>query len=604
MDETELQQLLLHPDRQVSARSALRDVLDAAPRTLTYKHWLSRLPAATAPDEQHCVALLSSFTLETLEPFLQVEAYASGWRARTTYVQLGRWQNALLEWPTALADDTDVVVLLLHDAELLGEDFSTAPEDALNRLQALLQIWRSRSAKPLFLGVVKAPTSPNAQAFDVHLGRAARRDAFQRGLIPLGQQLKDVHLLDLNADSIGIAQWFDPRGYLTTRSVFVHRVLPPVARVLARSLACLFRPRRKVLVLDMDNTLWGGVVGEDGVDGIALGQEFPGSAFLNLQRMALDLRQTGVLLALASKNNESDAMAVFERRPEMLLKPEHFSARRINWIDKPANIAAIAQQLGLGLDSFVFADDSAMECAQVRETLPEVEVVELGQDPSRFVDLILRTQAFDTIRVTDEDRHRADSYAAEANRQELRSAVTDLASFLADCRLHLSLLPASGATVDRIHQLLGKTNQFNFSLLRPSKEVLLGLMERGGCLYAASLSDRFGDYGLIGILQVTQTGTQFEIENMALSCRALGRGVEDAMLAYAHSRALAAGCTSLAARVVRGPRNQQVLQYLDSKGFTRAAEVAGEVDFRVPTGSGVLPWPDFIAVELGEAESY
>ena len=157
MTEPELQQLLLNPERQVQARSALRDVLDAAPRTLTYKQWLVRLPPLAPAQKRRRITLLSSFTLETLEPFLQVEAYTSAWRVQTTYVQLGRWQNALLEPAAAKGEQPAAVVLLLHDAELLGADFSTAPDEAVARLQSLLQTWRTGTAAPLFLGLVQAP---------------------------------------------------------------------------------------------------------------------------------------------------------------------------------------------------------------------------------------------------------------------------------------------------------------------------------------------------------------------------------------------------------------------------------------------------------------
>ena len=601
MDEPELQKLLLDAGRQVQARAALRDVLDAAPRTLTYKQWLARLPLADTQDRR-AVTLLSSFTLETLEPFLQVEAYASGWRVKPSYVQFGQWQNALLQPAGAKNDASAAWVLLLHDAELLGEDFSTPAVEAVARLQALLNAWRAHSAKPLFLGVVQAPQAAHGLALDHHTGRAAQRAAFVHGLRALVDSLEDTHLLDLDAATLGVANWFDATGFLATRSVFAHRALPGVARSLARSLACLFRPRRKVLVLDMDNTLWGGVVGEDGVDGLALGQEYPGSAYLKLQRMALELRSTGILLALASKNNEADAFAVFERRPEMLLKPEHFSAWRINWQDKASNIAAMAQQLGLGLDALVFADDSPIECALVRQALPQVEVVELGKDPAKFVDQVLRTQAFDVLHILDEDRQRAQSYAAEAGREQLKAQVTDLSSFLADCQLRLSLQPATAATLDRIHQLMGKTNQFNFSLQRHSKEALQGLMEQGQCLYSATLTDRFGDYGLIGILHLQQAGDVLEIANMALSCRALGRGVEDTMLAYAQGRAAAAACTRLVVHVARGPRNQQVLEYLDNSGFARVADSEKEVLFEIATADADWPWPPYVAVQLKDVE--
>ncbi len=250
----------------------------------------------------------------------------------------------------------------------------------------------------------------------------------------------------------------------------------------------------------------------------------------------------------------------------------------------------------------MFADDSPIECALVRQALPQVEVVELGKDPAKFVDQVLRTQAFDVLHILDEDRQRAQSYAAEAGREQLKAQVTDLSSFLADCQLRLSLQPATAATLDRIHQLLGKTNQFNFSLQRHSKEALQGLMEQGQCLYGATLTDRFGDYGLIGILHLQQAGDVLEIANMALSCRALGRGVEDTMLAYAQGRAAAAACTRVVVHVARGPRNQQVLEYLDNSGFARVADSEKEVLFEIATADADWPWPPYVAVQLKDVE--
>jgi FkbH-like protein len=596
MAEQDLSDLLLDPARQTAARSRLRDEIDAAPRTLTYKHWLAHLPQAQTST---AVTVLSSFTAETLEPFLQLEGYLSGWRPQTSYVQYGQWQNALLSGQ-GLEHAPAAVVLLLHDTELLGPNCADASA-ALDHLENLLSAFRQRSATPLFLGLVQPPFVAaglglgEAQA----KGRAWQRAEFARGVVQLSQRLADLHLLALGLSDLGAADWFDAKGFLATHSVLTHKVLPAVARCIARHVACLYRPRRKVLVLDMDNTLWGGVVGEDGVQGVALGHGYPGAAFLDFQRTALALRESGVLLAAASKNNEADVMAVFGQRPEMLLKPEHFSAMRINWSDKASNIASMAEQLGLGLDSFVFADDSAIECALVREALPQVEVVELPKDITRYSERLLRTQAFDVLKLSDEDRQRASSYAAEAGRQQLRAQVTDMASFLADCNLRLSIQAVSAHSLDRVHQLMGKTNQFNFTLARPSKEALQAVMQNTGAggLYSATLSDRFGDYGLIGFMQMQREGEHLHISNMALSCRALGRGVEDALLAFARDQAEAANCTQLRVASVRGPRNQQVLAYLDGAGFERLMDDEQGVLFASALGSEQLAWPAHVTVE-------
>ncbi len=598
MMQPDLTQLLGDPQRQNQARAVLRDVLEAKPGTVAYKQWLAQLPAATTTQG---VVLLSSFTLETLEPFLQLQAYLSGWRASTRYVQYGLWQNALLQPASHGIEGCAAVVLLLHDIELLGEAGAEPSSAAgLARLTALLERFRLQTNKPIFLGTIQAPPDAHPLALGRRLGAgwpAARAD-LQQAIAALAGQIKDLYALSLNAEALGTTDWFDHTGYRATRSVFAHRALPGLAQTLARHLACLFKPRRKVLVLDLDNTLWGGVVGEDGVDGLALGHEYPGAAFLDFQRLALELRGTGVLLAMASKNNEADAMVVFAGRPEMLLQPQHFSAMRVNWSDKASNIASMAEQLGLGLDSFVFADDSPIECALVRQALPAVEVVELGKDPALFGHKLLRTQAFDVLHLSAEDLQRADSYTAEAGRQQLREQVTDMASFLADCQLRLALKPVTEANLERVHQLLGKTNQFNFSLQRPTLDALRALLPFGNRLYSAVLSDRFGDYGLIGVMHLQAQGSSFCISNVALSCRALGRGVEAALLAYAYERAKAQSCHTLYVNAIRGPRNQQVLDCLDAAGFVRAQDTPDAVRFEINTHNQALNWPPYVAVEL------
>lgn len=599
MNDSELLSLITDARRQTEGRAALRDKLDTSGRTLAYKLWLNRLPDATT---RMPVALLSSFTLQTIEPFLQVEAYLSGWRAQITYAAYSQWQTALLA-PASLGP-CRAVVLVLHDAELLADGAGTSA-DALAHVSDMVGAFRAASALPLFVACVAAPSQHHALALGhaAGVGPAAQHDQLQRGLTELASRTRDMHTIDLGGDALRSADWFDERAYFSTRSVFSHAVLPAVARCIARSLACLFRPRRKVLVLDLDNSLWGGVAGEDGVLGLDLASDYPGAAYVAFQRQLLELRRSGVLLTIASKNNEADARAVFEQRPEMALSWGDFSARRVNWVDKAHNICEMADELGLGLDAFVFADDSAIECALVRAALPQVEVVELGPEPARFGQRLLRCQAFDTLHVSAEDRGRADGYAAEAGRRSLRGQVTDMASFLASCELRLSLQAVDNSSLERVHQLLGKTNQFNFTLERPAKEQLAALCVGGQRLFAASLQDRFGQYGLIGILHIEALPDCLLINNMALSCRALGRGVEDALLAFARDQAQLTGRTNLRVNATPGPRNQQIFEFLQRSGFTRLAEDEGRVPFvwsDLPGQNGEpqrLPWPPYLMFE-------
>lgn len=596
MDDAELLSLIHDASRQTEARARLRDLLDAAGRTLTYKRWLNQLPPAI---ERKRVALLSSFTLETIEPFFQVEAYLSGWRADATYVPYGQWQTTLLA--PAVLSPCQAVVLLLHEAEL-WPDAAPGAQEAISRLADLVAAFRAASTQPLFVACVAAPPKRHAWALGRAAGveRARRGLDLQRGLAELASQTSDLHPIDLGAGNLHTAQaadWFDARGYFATHSVFSHAALPAVARCIARSLATLWRPRRKVLVMDLDNSLWGGVAGEDGVQGLDLESDYPGAAYVAFQRELQALRRSGVLLAMASKNNEADARAVFEQRPEMALVWDDFSAHRVNWLDKAHNINSIAEELGLGLDAFVFADDSAIECALVRAALPQVEVVELGSEPARFIDKLLRTQAFDALHISDEDRSRADSYAAEVGRRSLRGQVTDMASFLASCELRLYLQAVDHTSLERVHQLLGKTNQFNLTLERPDKDQLALWCVGGQRLFAATLQDRFGQYGLIGVLHLETRLDCLWVSNMVLSCRALGRGVEDALLAFVRDRAQASACAQICVEAVRGPRNQQVFGYLERAGFVAHAETATRVSFAVSSAPGNLPWPGYLSFD-------
>lgn len=599
MDDAALEALIADPVRRVEARGRLRDAIDAASNTTTYLHWQQRLPPASA---MHMVALLSSFTVRTLEPFLAVESWLGGWSMLPFIVEYAQWQNALLA-PGVVPDDASAVVLLLHDTELCSP---VAPDAgaAITHLFGLLTSFRQWCPKPLFVGLVAAPPPLPAPGQDTP-SSIARRD-LAAGLEQLLGQIRDAHRLELPLPPATAASWFDPAAFMAQRTVVGHRAMPAVARCLARSLSCLFRPRRKLLVVDLDNTLWGGVVGEDGVDGVVIGPDYPGAAYLAFQHQLLELRAQGVLLAIASKNNEADAREIFERRPEMVLRWEHFSARRIDWDDKAANIARIAAELGLGLDAVVFADDSGIECARVRAALPAVEVVELGPSPARFVERLMRTQAFDSLTLTDEDRGRAVSYAAEAERKQQLQAAPDTATFLASCGLELAIDVVGPGTLERVHQLLGKTNQFNLTLERPGKEQLQALCGEPARIFSATLKDRFGDYGLVGVLHLNEEPRALRIVNMVLSCRALGRGVEDALLAFARERAQAAGATRLDAYAVRGPRNQQVFDFLARTGFV-ANGLAGNgeqerLSFFRPLTPGSLPWPPYLTVKLPQEQ--
>ena len=377
----------------------------------------------------------------------------------------------------------DVIVLLWRIEDLLALEFtrfiggdSTALADACRRVdelgQAVSHLRRS------FNGTIIAslPPFPDATPADLldldaplsscYFCRAVVAHATQR-LTEAG----NVRLIDLNA----LQQWFGARNAFDGRTWYLYRqpyseaFLCEIGGMLGRIIKATRTAAKKCIVLDCDNTLWAGVVGEDGVRGIAVGEEFPGSAFRDLQHYLLHLRAEGVLLAIASKNNEADVWEVFERHDGMVLKREHISAARINWQPKAVNLKDIAEELNIGVDSLVFVDDNLFEIEQMRTFLPEVTSILLDEEPARMVNAIKELHLFDKLELTQEDFQRADMMRSEQQRAQL-SKTLSAEDFIASLELRIEIVEARPDQLGRIAQLTNKTNQFNLTTVRRSLE--------------------------------------------------------------------------------------------------------------------------------------
>jgi FkbH-like protein len=371
------------------------------------------------------------------------------------------------------------------------------------------------------------------------------------------------------AAQVGGETWHDPRGWFSAKLPFAQSLLPLVADHVARLVAAQRGKSRRVLVLDLDNTLWGGVIGDDGMAGIILGQgDARGEAHLALQQAALDLRARGVLLAVASKNDDATARAVFRDHPEMLLREEHITVFQANWTDKAANLEAIAKKLSLGLDALVFVDDNPAERDRIRQALPMVAVPELPDDPALYARTLLTAGYFEAIAFSEEDRQRASLYAANAERAALESQSGDLGSFLTSLNMVLQTAPFDAIGRARITQLINKTNQYNLTTRRMT-EAQVAAAEDDESIFTLQgrLVDRFGDNGMITVVIVQAQGARWEIDTWLMSCRVLGRQVEHAVLAEIATAARAAGAVELIGRHVPTPRNDLVRDHYEKLGF-------------------------------------
>lgn len=486
---------------------------------------------------------------------------AGGWEL--AHADLGQVGQFLMS-----GSDADLAVLLL-DADWFMGVYPDA--DAWTRLDELeQQIRHFRTLCPTRLVLSNLVLPPLALHFDQAGLDAARRTVMEMNerLSRLAAAVPDLAILDL----CGVALELGSQAFYRVKNKFVFQApyspaaVARISALIAERALQFAQARTKVCVLDADNTLWGGVLGEDGVDGIRVDRNYPGIVYATFQRQLLALKASGVLLALVTKNNADDVAELFARRA-MPLALSDFAAVKAGWGRKSASIAEIAQELNLGLASFLFIDDSQFELDEVRMTLPEVRCVRF--DPNSFLTgqgVLAAQPLLQALRVTEEDRAKSEQYRAEQSRQAARTAFVSMDAYIGSLDIALTCSVNAQAHLARITQLVNKTNQFNLSCERLSETEVLALMGRGH-VFDFHVRDKFGDMGIVGVLILVDG----QIRNFLLSCRVLGRKVEDKILAMVCRHPAAADLTA----VYRpGAKNQQVETLYDRLGFVRTGTLA------------------------------
>ncbi len=395
-------------------------------------------------------------------------------------------------------------------------------------------------------------------------------EMFNLKLSSLVRQIKRCLVFDLDR-IVRMNGWnvlFDVRMDYLTKSPFSGEGLKIVAEELGHLLKTMTSPSKKCIVLDLDNTLWGGVVGEEGMKGIVLNDDGPGKAYYDFQQELKNLSQRGILLAIASKNNFDDALEIIDSHPKMVLRKKDFAAMRINWTDKAANIASIAQELNLGLNSFLYIDDSAQERSWISQALPEVEVVELPGDPACFTEALCKVASLDTLHVTVEDKKRSKDYQQASERQQSQKLYATYEEYLDSLQMEAIIKAVDDETLPRIVQLINKTNQFNLTTLRRSEAEINRMMkDRQYQILHLSVKDRFGDYGIVGVAIVKKNDIAL-IDTFLLSCRVLSRGAETAFLAGIVKFVREEWeCSGLEGQYVPTAKNSQTADFYPQHGF-------------------------------------
>jgi FkbH-like protein len=533
------------------------------------------------------VELLSTYNLELILPVLQLAVNCLPSRAHLRLAPLDDIEAHIAQPASAPSQRlSGARIIIWRIEEVLPEalyPFSHGfPErlgarvdQFLERIERVVGLHkRNANGIPLFLSTIAIPVNFSNALFAAQhcAGLFSSVARVNQKIYELATKGGGVHVLDL-------ASWaaFEGRAHADATVDFLAR--QPLsakgqvgfALFIARSVRPLIVPSRKVLALDLDNTLWGGVVGEDGVNGLKLGHDFPGNVHLRIQRELLELRHRGVLLVMLSKNNEADAQQAFESLPDMILKWEDFAVRKIDWNHKHENLRAAARDLGLGLDSFVFLDDADYEREQMRQFVPEVLILNENPDPLHILRSLWETDAFDSFAVTSEDRQRHEDYAMRGARN-VEAHQDDLEAFLKSLEVEATIEDVGSSNLERVVTMLGKTNQFNVSTRRHSRAHVQTMLDSPGSIaLALRLRDKFGDQGTIAVLLAVRGGdaATLVIDSFLVSCRALGRGAEDALWAELVSRAHRQNVRRLEAEYIPTARNGIVAGLYDRLGLQR-----------------------------------
>lgn len=452
---------------------------------------------------------------------------------------------------------------------------------AIAFLRALLGGFREDACPSLFVQNLACPTSsPWFGSLDARVSGSQRRriEGFNRHLDSLLTEF-GAHLVDIAglATAIGYENWFDPKQWHMAKLPFAQDLNPLYADHVMRVVGAANGISRKCLVLDLDNTLWGGVIGDDGIDRIALGQGDPvGEAFIAIQEMALGLRRRGVILAVCSKNDDEVARSVFRSHPDMILREEDIAVFQANWRDKASNLQAIASLLKIGTDALVFMDDNPAEREQVRQVLPEVAVPELTEDPSEYPALILAGGYFESLTFTDDDRQRAEQYRANAERALLADSSRDMGGYLVSLAMVIRFMNFDETGRSRIAQLTSRSNQFNLTTKRYDEAAISAFATRTDAFtLQVRLSDRFGDNGMISVVICLEEGGAWRIDTWLMSCRVLNRRVEEAVLDVLAANALERGIRGLVGHYLPTEKNGMVRDHYRKLGFSEAGSEGG-----------------------------
>ena len=530
------------------------------------------------------IALLSSFTANGIKEVLSVKCNELGINCDFYAGRYNQYSQEILGKNSGLHKfKPDLAILFIDARSIFGNNYlvpygmddkqrKTFAEEKLQEIKSLAEKLKLNSKAKILLHNFEAPAfSPlgileNKQKF----GFVESIEALNSGLRDAFKNDRQVFVFDYNAfcSRIGKDNIIDYKMYYLGDMKLNLQYIPELCNEYIAYIKPLMSLAKKCIILDLDNTLWGGIIGEDGLEGIKLGPTPEGRPFMEFQQYLLSLFNRGVVLAINSKNNYDDVMGVFRKHPHMALKEEHFAAMQINWNDKIENMKAIAEELNIGTDSFVFIDDDKANRQMVREAFPEINVVEMPEDHSLYLRTLMGINDFNTLQITEEDRKRGHMYVQQRKRTEFQKSSINLAEFLKSLNMAVTAEKANKFSIPRISQLTQKTNQFNMTTKRYAEEDIKKLAEdKNFLVFSVKVEDKFGDNGITGAAIVKKGRDAWNIGTFLLSCRIIGRKVEETLLAYIAREAKKAGANKITAEFIPTKKNSAAKGFYKRSGF-------------------------------------
>jgi FkbH-like protein len=600
MDVAEIKSLLLKNDPQFWVR--LKNLTGSARdfeelfllSSLRKKAHARKLVRPDAGTKKIRLAVLGGYSLyplhELIEHLCEVEDFP-------VELWLGDYDNYISEM---MDDDSELYAFAPNVVFMLPAERRCTYTGHLSDTRELQQAEAQRSVDSLLGLASKVNEKTRAEIITSNFMLPARHDlgafrsrtlgsdwSFRRWVnLELGLNAPSfLHICDWEflANRLGGLAARDERSWFESKQPCSPALMVELAREAAHLIASLKSAPKKVLVLDLDNTLWGGVVADDGLEGIELGDTSPrGEAFKAFQKYIVSLKQRGVLLAVCSKNDLARAQEPFEKHPEMVLRLDDIVSFKANWEPKSDNIRAMALELNLGLDSFVFVDDNPAEVDIVRQFVPQVTTILLGPDPSNYAAQLADCRLFEPRSITSEDAERTTQYRSDAQRQALAATVTDMASYLESLQMESVIREFVLVDVPRLSQLINKSNQFNLTTRRRSEAEVIAVMNDPNFIcYSVRLKDRFGDHGLISIVIGEKVGDTMKIDTWLMSCRVLKRQVEEEVLNELARLAKWRVCTRLEGTFLPTPKNEMVRDFYTRMGFTLTGETESKREFEL-----------------------